>query len=568
MGNKVLKTILVTASLLLATTGIAGAEHINSVNYNYFSNKVEISGFDFDSSNGGWATILVMKDSDTKNFDGDSVEKQEQIKITDGKFSFEFALKGTPDEGTVYTAYVRAGNTDSATSFTYTKDIESVYDLIMGGTDDDFVTYANAKSGELILNDTVFGKLEDKEAALKIALLEKAAIAEKVEEIGGNKKQGIVYLREAILRASYIQALNEGKIDEVVTGSSFTAPEILGLDELSVTAYELYCTVINDTGIEKVLANIQKKGYKNLSDFRTDFIYQCTMAAIKYNNTSDGTDHVADILKDNNAVNKFDLTNYNSVSDTKDIDVLLLGKEWARDDIQGILDTEIEESGKDPEASGKNNSSSGSINIGGPGTYTQNYGQTETEPEPQDAIFTDLESVEWARPSIEGLASAGVVSGRGNGIYAPLDSVTRAEFLQMLVKALDIVVENPACSFPDVIEGEWYYNAIATGTTFGLASGYDNGYFGTTDLITRQDAAVMLNNAVTKSGKTLEAVNEGMEFADKAEISDYAADDVEILVKAGVLSGADGNFMPKSNATRAEAAVMISKIMSALGLEG
>ncbi len=560
MGNKLTRTLIISLGAMLAFAGIASAEHIESVNYNYDSKMVEISGRDFEAYNGSYATVLVVKGdgNDLTNFTDLTAEMQEEIVIEDGSFELSFKLHN-PTEGTKYTAFVKAGSVDKESSFTYTANIADIFDYIMGNkagedgslvdTADKFAEAISKYSSELILDYTAYGSLTDKLAAGKMAYAEKSAITN-VEE-----------LKQIVLKYAYIEALNEGKLSEVVAGTAFRDAKLLGLEDLSESAYTLYTSSITDDGKSYVLEAISNKGYKNEKAFLDDFVYQTTIAAIKYNKSVGGVGHINSVIVYNNTRNGFDLTNYKKVS-TSEIDRLLLANtDWSKDNVQEILDTKVD-SGSSISGSSSSTSNPG-VSAGG---YSTNLGVVgTTEP---TSTFTDLGDVEWARDAIEALAAAGVVSGRGNGIYAPLDSVTRAEFLQMLVKALGVTSENATCEFLDVEAGAWYYQAVATGTTLGLASGYGNGYFGTTDLITRQDAAVMLNNAATKSGKELISINDGIDFADKTDISDYAADDVEILVKASILSGANGNFMPKNNCSRAEAAVMISKLMTALGLEG
>ncbi len=578
MGNKVLKTLLLSASMTLAFASVAGAEYINSVDYNYETNMVEISGKDFNDYAGEYARIIVMKSDRTdesfvSGTDDDLMENQANVIIAeDGSFSYSFRLKSITKDGD-YVAYITAGKSEREGTFTYARSITTIYDEIMATTNsEDFAKAVVKYSSSLILDDTVFAKLDDDEndtyklKAAAIAFGEKAEIQK-----ASSKRAGVELLKDAVIRAAYIEALNiGGKLDYVAPDGNFIDAKLLGLEDISETAYTLYTEKTTDDGKAKVLANIEKQNYTSVEQFLDGFVYEATIAAIKYS-TVDGTSHVSTILADNNTRNGFDLSNYESLSSTKDVDVAIIsGKEWKYDDIQALLDTEESTSTKDPESGG--GGGGGSLNYGGTGTFSQNYSVTTTPetttPEVTEGTFTDLADVEWAEEYIEGLAAAGVVSGRGDGIYAPLDNVTRAEFLMMLVKALGIDTTGATCDFPDVIAGEWYYEAVAAGTSFGLASGYGDGNFGTTDLITRQDAAVMLNNAITKSGKTLEEINESIDFADKADISDYAADDVDVLVKAGILSGSNGSFMPKSNTTRAEAAVMISKIMTAIGLEG
>ena len=49
-------------------------------------------------------------------------------------------------------------------------------------------------------------------------------------------------------------------------------------------------------------------------------------------------------------------------------------------------------------------------------------------------------------------------------------------------------------------------------------------------------------------------------FADKDNISDYAAAPMASMVKAGFIQGSEGNVNPKGDATRAEVAVMCARL--------
>ncbi len=564
MKKGILKKITITAALLLLSgASIVNAEYIGDAIYNYDTGRVEIEGKFFEERVGETVTILVLTDgADVDNLTADKVAKQKQLEIDEnGAFSLEFAM-AKPMMGTdKYIARVKVGTTLKETAFTCSANINSIVSSLTGASSlTDFSAYLDTSvKADLGLDNGVYAALsEEAQASVDSAIFAKRADISTAEE-----------LKAAFAEQAYIEALNNKNIDAVCDGTNFIDETALGLDTLDetlgVTAYKLYTEDITETGREKIIANLQGKGYEDIDDFLTDFVYQATLGAIT-NNKASSVSHISAVLKANNDVNKFDLTNYNSLSSENKQQVnidLKNTKSWSKSSVQEILDTEFTSS------SGGGGGSSFSSNPAIGGVSVNTGSSTVTTPdETETNTFTDLDEVEWASPSIEGLAAAGIVSGRGDGIFAPLDSVTRAEFLQMLVKALGVEVENPSCDFLDVELGAWYYNAVATGTSFGLASGYGNGYFGTTDLITRQDAAVMLNNAVTKSGKELVSINDGIDFADKLEIAEYAADDVEILVKADILRGADGNFMPKNNATRAEAAVMISKLMSALGLEG
>lgn len=181
--------------------------------------------------------------------------------------------------------------------------------------------------------------------------------------------------------------------------------------------------------------------------------------------------------------------------------------------------------------------------------------------------FSDLSSAPWAKDAINILASEGVLSGTGDGTFCPQNTITRAQFAQMVVKAFDIpLLTEKAMSFTDVNRGDWYHEAIQILCHRGIVNGISSTEFGVNQPITRQDMAVIINRTMSHLKMTIAQGNE-ITFADEADISDYAKNSVTLLTKTGIINGKEnGTFAPKDTATRAEAAVIIYRIMYAMKL--
>jgi hypothetical protein len=174
-----------------------------------------------------------------------------------------------------------------------------------------------------------------------------------------------------------------------------------------------------------------------------------------------------------------------------------------------------------------------------------------------NVAFTDLDDASWAKQAIVGLAAKGIVSGRGDGTFDPNANITRAEYCQILIGAIEKTNASADVSFDDVATDAWYYHAVAVASQLGIVSGYGDGNFGPNDLITRQDMALMTYKAALATSTDLTATR-SLVFGDSAEISDYAAEAVQTLANAGIISGmSDEEFAPKANATRAQASVII-----------
>ncbi|MCK9857505.1 endo-1,4-beta-xylanase [Paenibacillus sp. ATY16] len=174
------------------------------------------------------------------------------------------------------------------------------------------------------------------------------------------------------------------------------------------------------------------------------------------------------------------------------------------------------------------------------------------------STFKDVNDVPWAVESIQALEARGIVAGVKTGTFAPNNQVTRAEFIQMLMNAIDPNSDKATSTFTDVKEGAWYYQAIASAQQLGIVNGKADGSYGINDAISRQEMAAMLYRAAAKANVKLPNTVNELKFADDSSISDYAAQAIKALQQAGIVNGMeDGKFAPASNATRAQAAVII-----------
>ena len=203
----------------------------------------------------------------------------------------------------------------------------------------------------------------------------------------------------------------------------------------------------------------------------------------------------------------------------------------------------------------------GTTSGGGPGIIAPGNVGTVTTPNTDSNYkpdFQDLDSVEWARTAINGLAMRGMINGRDQYTFDPNANITRAEYCQILMGAINALNAKGESTFADVPSTAWYYNAVSVASQLGIVSGYGDGNFGPNDLITRQDMALMTYKTAQIMNKSLEPVNAEITFEDSHEIADYAFEAVMTLQKAGIINGmTDTTFEPLSNATRAQSAKVI-----------
>ncbi|GEM_PF-6232562 len=181
-------------------------------------------------------------------------------------------------------------------------------------------------------------------------------------------------------------------------------------------------------------------------------------------------------------------------------------------------------------------------------------------------LFPDMQGYAWAKESVEALADKRVITGNEDGKFEPGRTITRDEFVKILVSAFSLLDKNAKCAFTDVEDGQWYYPYIASAVKTGLVKGVDAENFGVGMPVTRQDIAVIVGRYLNTIQLDREPEQQKTEFTDMEDIAAYAKDSVALLAGYRILNGnMEKQFLPRANATRAEAAVIIYKLMEITG---
>nr|WP_260981977.1 chitobiase/beta-hexosaminidase C-terminal domain-containing protein [Paenibacillus sp. 32O-W] len=181
-------------------------------------------------------------------------------------------------------------------------------------------------------------------------------------------------------------------------------------------------------------------------------------------------------------------------------------------------------------------------------------------PKPTEPVikFTDIAG-HWAEGFIKHAAAKGIVCGYPDGTFKPDHPVTRAEFTVMLAGALKLKGEDAALTFTDNEQiGEWAKQAVAQAVESGIIEGYDDGSFRPNNRISRAEMAAMIARAL----KLQLNADVSTGFADNETIPEWARGAVEAIRELGIVDGRGENrFMPNETATRAEATVMLLRML-------
>lgn len=173
---------------------------------------------------------------------------------------------------------------------------------------------------------------------------------------------------------------------------------------------------------------------------------------------------------------------------------------------------------------------------------------------PAMAAFRDTAG-HWAEKTLMEWQEQGLIDGYSDGGFHPNASVTRAEFVKLLNRALNFTAES-AIFFTDVKESDWFYAETAKAAAAGYAQG-SNGAFRPEQTITRAEAAAMIARAVSLTADEARADA----FADAAAIPAWAKGSVGAAAESGYMNGyPDGTFGAGNYITRAEAVVTLDRM--------
>ncbi len=182
-------------------------------------------------------------------------------------------------------------------------------------------------------------------------------------------------------------------------------------------------------------------------------------------------------------------------------------------------------------------------------------------------VFSDITNI-FAKKEINILAAKGIIQGKTETNFAPNAQITRAEFAVLLARALNLPLNAYEGTFNDVnTSKKWAFAAIEAAAKAGIVNGTTDGSFNPDAPIKREEIAAMVVRAVEYQNKAkLDNLETPANFKDHGSIGAFAIESVYKATALGVILGNEGQFNPKNNATRAEAAVMLYRALDKLEL--
>lgn len=170
--------------------------------------------------------------------------------------------------------------------------------------------------------------------------------------------------------------------------------------------------------------------------------------------------------------------------------------------------------------------------------------------------FLDVSRDDWFQEDVRFVWRMGWMQGMENGDFAPNQTLTRAQLMQILYNQAGCPEIAGQGDFSDVAEISWYWEAVQWGAQQGVTQGYEDGSFRPNEPISRQQLAVMLYRFHQGAeGGSLDG------FADAGQVASWAEEAMEWAVGQGIVGGMEGDMLaPQGNATRAQSAAVLCRL--------
>ena len=176
--------------------------------------------------------------------------------------------------------------------------------------------------------------------------------------------------------------------------------------------------------------------------------------------------------------------------------------------------------------------------------------------------FTDILEDEWYYDFVIKAYSSGLMKGVVDTEFLPEGTFSRAMLVTMLYRYDKMPAVAGNVVFADVLQDEWYTDAIKWASALELVQGYGDGLFGTNDPVTREQFVTILYKYAQVKGFDVKKTASLSAFTDSSAVSDWAHDAISWALGEELIYGRDDTTLaPEGSSTRAEAATLIVRFI-------
>lgn len=189
----------------------------------------------------------------------------------------------------------------------------------------------------------------------------------------------------------------------------------------------------------------------------------------------------------------------------------------------------------------------------------------KAEPVRSDSSFlSDVKPSAWYAQAVDFVLNGGIMEADGNMAFRPDAAAVRSEIVTALYRASGSPTSKYSARdlpFSDISSRTPYADALCWAYDRKVVSGRDDGTFGGSAGVTRQELAVMLYRCAGLEGSP-EAGGDLTAFPDASAIAPWASDAMAWAVGHGLIRGNTGGLLaPGAGVTRAETAQILMRFV-------
>ncbi len=177
-----------------------------------------------------------------------------------------------------------------------------------------------------------------------------------------------------------------------------------------------------------------------------------------------------------------------------------------------------------------------------------------------ESPYKDVKAGRWSFNEIMFATENGYMNGKGGGLFAPEETMTRAMVVTVLYRFQGEPEVEYTSRFSDVKAKDWYADAILWAAGKGIVKGVEESVFAPMDSVTRQQLAAILMRYAPLEYVKDDNRKDITGYKDYKKVQAYARDAMSWANATGLITGVTTTTLePASGATREQFAVILKR---------
>lgn len=177
-----------------------------------------------------------------------------------------------------------------------------------------------------------------------------------------------------------------------------------------------------------------------------------------------------------------------------------------------------------------------------------------------EKYFSDM-TAHWGKNQIGILSAKEIIEGIGDYKYAPERTITRAEFIAMMMRNLGFTSQTSINYFKDVTSNDWYYHVVNIAKNMGVLPPTYNDKLNPNEPIVREEMIYIAIECYKLNPNLKQVGPTAIFYKDRSSVSPWAVENVSKASELGIARGYENMITPKDTATRAEAAQILINLL-------